>query len=307
VHAKILTTPWVMTDQQNFGDLAALVRRKYTAVSFQVQNGDAIKDFDLEPARAAGLSPGVWGVTYGIDNKQDASTFYRHGKALGAQAVRFDADHVQMDAEMCAKGTRSYRGLYPIVLGIQDAGWDGPIHLNTLGAPSNPMVNDFEIDIKSFLDTGGGIIAQAYYNDYVEYRPDLCKLYWLRMGVPADRLNLMLGLYPGKRGKISGANWVDLLTQAGTTKAFSIFQAQHASEYDYTDLEVLTLAARTSTEARAEIAEIAREWESRQTSDTSTSRLTVARRIADAGDTDPKWNAAKGPVVSALNGASVPA
>ncbi len=240
---SIVTTPGHLAASTiGAAELAALERHGYEWIAYQAQNGETTRDFDLGPAKAAGLSPGVWGVTY------EPGRFHENGRLLGRQARALGAEHVQMDAEECAKDTRSTRGLKPVVDGIRDGGYAGPVSLNTLGAPDNPDVNDYAIDVKSFLDTGGGVFCQAYFNAHDAYRPSACVRYWTRVGVPAGRLNVMIGLHrseesqskPGVR--LSGAEWVPLLEEAGVKRNFSVFLAEHAAEDDLDALDTLALA-----------------------------------------------------------------
>ena len=51
--------------------LRAFEAHGYDWITYQVQNEDTIRDFDLAPAKAVGLSAGVWGVSY------DQSAFIR--------------------------------------------------------------------------------------------------------------------------------------------------------------------------------------------------------------------------------------
>jgi hypothetical protein len=241
-YAELYAQPGLLTNEQSPYDLAALVGHGYRWLSFEAVDGTLLYDWNLEPARAAGLSPGVWGVTYGDHDNPDPDVFYRDGLALGRQAIELGAEHVMADIEACAKGTRSNAGLWPYVSGVRDGGWSGPVHLTTLGSPSDPERWDYEIDVDSFLDTGGGVFPQAYYNDYADYLPANCSTYWTRVGVPAGRLNMMIGLYTGLRGRIDGEEWVGLLTDAGIGRNLSIFMAQHGTKADWDSLETLTLA-----------------------------------------------------------------
>jgi hypothetical protein len=246
-----LSKPFIKTTKDwSHEAYAGWVRHGYDAVTFQAQNDTLIKDFDLNLARGAGLRAEVWGVTYGTGHpsyQPDAGVFYRDGKALGQQAVKLHAtDAVTMNAENCAKFTRSGRLLRPIIAGLRDGGWAGPVHLNTLGCPSNPDVNDFEMDIESFLETGGGVAAQAYYNAHEEYLPELCAQYWRRMGVPEGMLSLTLGLYdptsenPGRK-QLSGADYVPLVKAANIGQAISIFMPETMFPNDLAELEAITL------------------------------------------------------------------
>jgi hypothetical protein len=231
------TRAWAGTDLQEFA------RHGYTCITYQVQNDTGVVDHDLLPAKQAGLRAEVWGVTYAKEN------FYRDGELLGRQAVKLGCEQaVTMNCEMSAKGTRANREMQPIIEGVRSGGWMGAVNLNTYGAPVNPDVNDFEMDIQSFLETGGGVACQAYYNAFPEYRPDLCASYWRRMGVPEGFLSLTLGLYdpstdnPGKT-QLSGAEYVPWVQEAGVGKAISIFLPETMLPNDLVELEAITLAS----------------------------------------------------------------
>jgi len=305
---NVLTTPGHLTTAEL--DAAALANLKahgYEWVSYQVQNGPSVRDFDLRPARAAGLSPGVWGVTY------EPARFHDDGMRLGLQATKLGAEHVQVDAEMCAKDTRAGRGLSPIIEGLREAGWVGPVHLNTLGAPDNPDVNDYAMDVESFLETGGGVFPQAYFNANDGYRPSLCVRYWTRVGVPAERLNLTIGLYrseldqpkPGVR--LAGAEWVPLLREAGVARNFSIFMAEYSTAQDLLGLDPLSLVppAPTAAETRTRIVATAQAWEAAQPRPTPRARITIARRIASPDNTNAKWLSIVEEIVALLDGTGV--
>jgi hypothetical protein len=206
--------------------------------------GPVALDTDLEYVRAGGfLSVGVWGVVY------DVPDFPSFGEQFAAEAVRLGADHCIVDAEMCAKGTRGNRGMKPIIDGMRRGGWAGPVHLSTLGAPSNAIPhggNDFAIDVESYLETGGGVLPQVYYQAYEEYRPDLCADYWEACGVPRSRQNPTIDLlaetgsakYPTD---YTGAEWAELLAAAGVGRNFSVYMTQFGDDADYEQLEAQTL------------------------------------------------------------------
>lgn len=210
------------------------------AINFQAQNGPTTKDFFADRARAAGLRAEVWGVTYA------AGDFVRDGKLLGEQAVKHGVQSVTMNAEQVAKGTRPTRGLQPIVDGVRAGGFMGPVSLNTLGSPFNPLEHDFAMDTESFLETGGGVAVQAYYNAYPEYHPSNCATYWLRF-VPKDRLNLTLGLYDPSsesgRPQLRGADYVPMVQMAQAIglppRAISIFLPETMFPTDLAELAPL--------------------------------------------------------------------
>lgn len=196
-------------------------------------------DFNLAEAAAAGLEPGVWGVTYaGNDgnNNPRGLSFFEQNRILGQQAVRLGAHFVMVDAEDCLKGTRVTRGAKTMVDGVRAGGWSGPVHLTTLGAPENPDVDDYAFDLASFLDTGGGIFPQAYAYRHTSYFPKVTRRYFERVGVPASKLNLMIGL----DGWMTGADYAPLLADAGLGPAFSIFMAELTTDAGLTALEPQT-------------------------------------------------------------------
>ena len=214
----------------------------YGWITYQAQNGDGTRDFDLAPAKAVGLSAGVWGVSY------DQSAFFADGLALGRQALKLGAEHVMMNVEMPAKRTQASRGMKPIVDGLRAAGWTGPVNLNTLGPPVDPEANDYELDLASFLETGGGVLTQAYFNETDHYRPARAVRYFTRVGVPRDKLNLTISIMPAESDKrkaraiLRGANYVPLLKEARLGKAFSIFLAEAVTSADLTALDKVTQA-----------------------------------------------------------------
>jgi hypothetical protein len=248
---NVYAEPGVLTTVQ---DPAPMTLRMLAAfgvrwISYQAQNGgNDPADFDLEPARAAGLSPGVWGVTYGRGHTPDAEIFLRDGRTLGSQAVKLGAEHLMVDVEYAAKGTRDGRLLRPIVDGVRAGGWSGPVHVTTLGAPRGPYglgANDYEIDIESFLETGGGMFSQDYAHATQSYAPKHGKAYWTAMGVPPARYSSMIGFHvaegdqdtPGVRW--TGAQWRPLLEEADVGRAVSIFMAEFTTEADLAALEPL--------------------------------------------------------------------
>lgn len=229
--------PGLYTDQINpfpFSDgvnWPFLVSCGFKWASFQCYNPavyGGTKEYDLAAVRAHGFSNvGVWGVLY------NQSDFFNGGKQMGQSAVKQGAGHLIVDAEECYKNTRTTQAGWKIVEGIRAGGYNGPIDLSTLGSPSNPTVNDFGMDTKSFTDTGGSVQPQDYLNDYIEYSPKNSEIYWPRVGVPRARLNHTVGLYPGHRGKIDGDQWVTLLKEANVGKNFSVYQVQDTTKADF--------------------------------------------------------------------------
>jgi hypothetical protein len=325
---NIIPVPGLLTDQEHppradgtaAADLRALILKGYEWISFQLVNGTTVNAIDIAKyGKASGFkSTGAWGVVY------DQADFLAFGKRFGAACVAQQAEHAIVDAEMCAKGTRDGQKMKPIIDGMKAAGWAGPVHLCPLGAPVNARphgTNDFAVDVKSYLDTDGGLLPQAYFNAYDEYRPDLCVDYWVACGVPADRINVMveLAVEGAKNVKITGAQWVPLLQTAGVKRNFSVYMVQHGTDQDWAGLEQLSKPAApaptpiptpapapSATELRAKIVELADQWLKTRPGPETLSRLRVIRRIADTGNTDPRWTAEREAIVDALDKAGVP-
>jgi hypothetical protein len=320
VTVDVATTPGLLTDQQQAKDPAWLRAHGYDWLSFQVYNphNGGFKDRDLAPAKQAGLSAGVWGVTYGLNDQPDAATFKFDGERLGSQAVKLGGEHVIVDAEMCAKFTRDTRGMQPIVDGLRAGGWFGPVHWTPLGAPSNPRTaanpggNDFGCDERSFLETGGGVLPQEYLNESPDYAPALCKEYWLACGIPADRLNHLIAVYAGARGRITGSEWAGLLREIGVKRNFSIYMVEMLEPFDLEGLDPLAKATLappppppapivSAKECREAVQLAADRWLNTRPGPETLSRLRVIRRIAAESNTDPKWNAARAELVALLD------
>jgi hypothetical protein len=229
--------PLALTDRQDAGDLQRLYAAGVRRLSGQTQNAaNALVDYDFSPWVKAGFQPELWGVSYRTDE------FERDGFNLGRQAAKLGAKRVMADIEYAAKGTRATRGLLPYVKAVRAGGYTGPVDLTTLGAPSNPLVNDFAVDVQSFLETGGDVYAQAYVNAFPEYLPALCVVYWTRVGVPRDRLNLMIELRSeGGKPRYAGADWLPLLAAAGLGSAVSLFLSYDATPEDLAALAPLLL------------------------------------------------------------------
>jgi hypothetical protein len=286
----------------------------YDWATIQCYNGGVVQlDTDLDYVRAGGFaSVGVWGVVY------DVGDFFNFGVGFGQEAVRLGADHAIVDAEMCAKGTRP-GGMTPIINGMRQAGWAGPVHLSTLGAPSNAIPhgpNDFWMDVDSYLDTGGGLLPQDYYNAYAEYRPDLCADYWEACGVPRDRQNHTIHLAPETGSAkyptdYSGIEWSDFLLDAGVGRNFSVYMTQFGDEADYEQLRPQTTLDTpqpgeppepepppqggtvpkhpTDVDCKDTVRFAAQTWEAQQPDYAPRARLVVARRVCDPANTDAVW------------------
>lgn len=320
----IIPLPGLLTDTEHptrpdgtaAVDLRSLVAKGYDWISFQLVNGTIVNHIDIAKyGKASGFkSTGAWGVVY------DQADFLAFGARFGLECVRSEAEHAIVDAEMCAKGTRDGQKLKPIVDGMRHAGWAGPVHLCPLGAPANGRPNgpnDFAVDTKSFTDTGGGVLPQAYFNAFDEYRPDLCVDYWIACGVPADRINVMIELAAesdsAKKLRLSGEQWVQLLRSADVQRNFSCFMVQHGTDQDWAALELLSkrpaappvVVPPNPVDVRAAIAELADTWLTKVDGPQRLSRLRLIRRIAGTEDTDPRWTAARDAIAAALDKAGV--
>lgn len=211
---------------------------------YQVQNGgNTPKAYDLSRARQAGMFGGVWGVTYAVDdevNNPRKLTLYSQNEILGAQAALMHADEVMVDAENVLKKTRAERKAREIIAGLRAGGWKGRVHLTTLGAPLNPLVDDYEMDLLSFIETGGGVWGQAYTQDSSSYRPSTSKTYYVnRMGVPVQKYNTMIWLDT----RITPQTHVELLKEAETGRAISVFMTEFGDEPTWSVLDEITRPA----------------------------------------------------------------
>jgi hypothetical protein len=236
---NIIATPGLLTCVQG-SDYQRLKSRGYDWVSFQVWNRgsrvalDTGRPFDFASVRAAGLSPGVWGVVYEDEDKNS----HEVARQLATLAVASGAEHLMFDVEYPTDAK-------PMISGARAGGWTGPIHLTTLGAPDErakaqqpPRFWDYGYDLQSFLATGGGIFPQAYSNQHDGYRPELTVAYYCeQLGVPRDRVNLMI--WPDGNG-LTAKQWVDQLKAAGLGRATSIFLAESTPEEYYAALAQIT-------------------------------------------------------------------
>jgi hypothetical protein len=313
--------PGLMTDELlPFGGSGLtypdLVKSGFTWVTYQAYNPKlfvGVKEFDLKAVKAHGFkSVGIWGVIY------DRDDFYHAGKAMAQGAVDMGAQNLVVNTEEVYKGTRPDRLGKEIIKGIRDGGWKSEVSLSTLGAPWSPLVNDYQMDEESFLETGGSIIPEAYYNESEGYKPFLCKQYLDRLKIPQDRQNYMIGLYSGKRGHISGAAYVPLLEEASIGKNFSCYMIQHMTQNDATEIgQYIRLASgpvppplptnsTTAAQTRVKITDDADAWLRNTPGINKTTRILLCRRIASAGNTDPKWDQVKNQIKGLMDKAGIP-
>jgi len=320
------TRAWAWSEIAGYG---------YEWATIQCFNRGVVQlETDLDYVRAGGFaSVGVWGVVY------DVADFASFGEQFAAEAVRLGADHAIVDAEFCAKGTRDTRGMLPIIDGMRRGGWTGPVHLSTFGAPANARPhgpNDFAMDVASYLETGGGVMPQVYYQAYEEYRPDLCADYWEACGVPRDRQNHTIDLaaeagsakYPTD---YNGAQWAELLQDAKVGRNFSVYMTQFGSDSDYEQLrEQTTLPASggtppdqpeqpppqtgggtvpkhpTDVDCKDTVRFAAQTWEAQQSGYQAKARLVVARRICDPANVNDIWYSIRDQIIAILDEAGLP-
>lgn len=282
----------------------------FTWVSFQVYNPqlfDDMKSFDLDSVRAHGFTNvGVWGIIY------DTNDYFNGGKKMAMQAKSLGADHLKVDAEQVYKSSRDGEQGKEVIRGVRAGGWSKGVSLSTLGSPTNPVLFDFGMDTESFLTSGADacIEPQDYYNDYEEYTPKNSEIYWTRVGVPRSRINHTIGLYPGKRGKVSGAAWVGLLQDAKVGKNFSVYMAQHGDRSDYIALRdyINSQPTQTTQISSAAVREamifIAQRWLNGQLPNRQIfSRIRLAKRILEM--TDKQLRDISGPIKQLLDDAGV--
>lgn len=297
--------PFPFTDGVNWPYLASI---GYEWVSFQVYNpaeSYGIMDFDLNAVKAHGFkNVGVWGVFY------DTVDFFNGGKALGAQAVKLHADHCIANAEMCMKNTKIGRLAQPLIKGIRAGGWTGSVDLSTLGAPWNPSVNDYGMDLQSFLETGGTIHSQDYLNDSEGYHPKFAVEYYKHLGIPESKINHTIALYSGTRGKITGTQWVTVLDEADVDKNISIYMVQDGQKVDYEGLRQVTTSiqvkALDSTRTKEAMIALANAWLDKEEAESrpqSKSRIREAKRILSSSDL--QFKKCRDTIYNALNNAGV--
>ena len=284
-------------------DYGVYVGRGYKWISFQHWNRgargpmDQPGDYSFTAARNAGLEAGVWGVLY---EDEDAGRF-SIARDMARRAVDLGASHLMFDIEYTTTAQ-------PVIDGAREGGWTKPIHLTCLGAPDKRDATtfwDYNYDLQSFLSTGGGIFPQAYANQHSGYAPKLTLDYYAgQLGVPRDRLNLMI--WPNGQG-LTGAQWVQLLLEAGLGKALSIFLAETTSSADYDALAQLTLStAVVAEDVRLKMIALAQsmvdEWKRQGKTDAviNNQRIGLALALLNKPQTDPDWAACRDAIKAAL-------
>lgn len=254
----MLSSPGFLTDSTTPGDYANFVAHGYEWISFQVVNGQdpskptglANRAAQIVAAKAGGFrNAGVWGVVYGQEADPPSvkkALYLNFGRLLGQEAVSQGAGHVIVDAEIGYKHTRADAnasgenlGKY-IIDGLRQGGWEGPVHLSTLGTPTDPVGGDFEYDVNSFLATGGGVMPQAFPNQSPEYTVENCMTYWLRFA-PRSRINMTIASAGLPLGILNGSDYLPHLQAAGVLRNLNWFLAETTGAEDLSALDVLTL------------------------------------------------------------------
>ena len=252
---SVITVPSHLTDTAHSVDELKRLHDEHgiEGIWYQVQNGgNNPVNYDLNVARNAGLFSGVWGVTYDQwdqGNNPRHLTPYQQNEILGKQAALLKPDAVMVDAEEFFKNSRgeakagTITGYAPgplgteMLNGIRAGGWDGPVHLTPIGAPADPLVDDHKFDLEVFLQTDGGIFAQAYAQLHTSYQPAVTKKYYVeRLKVPADRYNSMIWL----TSSVTAQDWVRLLREAESNRAISVFMTEYGTEADWDILDFIT-------------------------------------------------------------------
>lgn len=313
---SIGTAPGLVTDELlpfggtglTYPDLVKAGFEWVTYLTYNPQLWEGGKGYDLNAVKAHGFkSVGVWGVIY---SKND---FYHGGKAIAEMAVALKAQNCMINCEEIYKNTREKHEGKEIINGVRAGGWMGAVSLITYGAPWTPLVNDYAMDEKSFTNTGGSIIPEAYYNESEGYEPIYCKQYLDRLKIPPKQQNYMLGLYPGRRGKVIGASWVDLLKKAKIGKNYSIYMIQHLDKSDVNAFAAFNkvpippiTTAPTAAQTRSKMIDDAKAWLEGTSGSHDTARIKIAQRIVGFGNTDPKWNAVRDTIMRLLDSQDIP-
>jgi hypothetical protein len=174
----------------------------------------------------------------------------------------------------------------------------------------DPEANDYELDLASFLETGGGVLTQAYFNETDHYRPARAVRYFTRIGVPRDKLNLTISIMPAESDKrkagtiLRGARYVPLLKEARLGKAFSIFLAEAVTVADLRALDKVTQApppkpgtnvdaSGNRAEALKRLAASIADWRAGGLTEESISlqRQTLAWRVLGTAEWGPRMRA----------------
>ena len=294
----VFDTPGLLTDVQVARNPQSFFDRGYRWIVRQAQNDVQVKDGSLPAYRAAGFKTGVWGVSYSV------ATLSRDALLLTAQAKDVGADLLVWDVEECLKGADR-----PTVASALEtfAAFKGEKALTTLGL----IAGNVPIDL--FLKSGWHVLPQAYWHptsgddgagNSTTLRPDLCVAQAQRVGVPLDRLHLMIN----SGGPLTPSEHLQALnTVPFVTPDISVFMAEFGPDALYDELRRITmrLAAPTTptpvspdaASTRAEIIRLAVAYETAELAkgnDASRTRIRTARAVIQAPD--PIWTSA-GPAV----------
>lgn len=205
----VFQTPGLHTDIQDSWPLADLAARGFRWITYQVQNDTLTKERDLRPAKQAGLSPGVWGCSYSQANlARDARVLRQIAEAAGAEHLLFNVEF----------------GHDPTPYLVELADFRGEKALVTLTGET-PNINAAKI-----AAAGWTIMPEDYLNDQTTTTPAVSEWYLAREGVPKDQINHTLGMYVGALGRISGAEYVQKLKEAGVGNNFSLWMLEQADQ-----------------------------------------------------------------------------
>jgi len=294
---SVFDTPGLLTDVQLARSPQSFFDRGYRWIVRQAQNDSQVKDGSLPDYRAAGFKTGVWGVSYSV------GTLARDAALLTAQAKGVGADLLVWDVEECLKGAD--RATVGNALGTF-AAFKGEKALTTLGL----IAGNVPIDL--FLTSGWHVLPQAYWHptsgddgagNSTTLRPDLCVAQAQRVGVPLDRLHLMIN----SGGPLTVAEHVQALdTVPFVTPDISVFMAEFGPDTLYDELRRITMRLAQSVptpvspdaaSTRAEITRLAVAYEKAQQAsgnDPSRTRIRTARAVIQCADA--VWTSA-GPVI----------
>lgn len=248
--ANAITTPGLLTCNQRI-DYAKRKAQGYGVMWFQHYNRgargplDTGGDYDFTACRAAGMDAGVWAVVY----EDEAANQHQIGVDSARRAVALGAQHLMYDCEP-GQGIEWLHDLKPLVNGVQEGGWQGPIHLTPVGAPEyNPAGGfwDYGYDLEPFLVGGGGIFPQCYYyptatgGRHPNYDASVTLAYYHgQLAVPKERLNLMIWPNTPLPNSNSAEIERDRLAAAGMGQQMSVFLEETTQAETFTVLEAIS-------------------------------------------------------------------
>lgn len=246
---------------------------------------------DIAPLRASGVRVALWGVA-------SASGAVQELQRLGLTEDDWLPQVEGPDQR-------------DLVLDAADHGLRAPaIVTNYSGAGDSP------IDVEQLRGAGVCAVFVECYNDagIIEPYIDLDRMLWqgTKYGWDEDELFAAMGTYHGETPD-------DYTGTESLARDFGMYLAEPMSPAQWTAFGALNppppepiepedddMEPVTDTEARTAVGfavqAAAQNWES----DKPRARLTVARRICDAGNDDAKWNSCRDEIVAALDRAGVP-